>query len=219
MENILLFSGGKESLYQLHFKQKEIGLLLHFNYGHKSYPNELKSLEYYSKLYNIPYEVIELPFFNLPPSIKEGIDCNPYVAQRNLVFASIAMHLAESRGMKGVYLGAVSDAIDYDGHPYFIDDFNNLQVDTSVKLKSISRKYSTATILRSLIKNKVDVSHLWTCDSDITENGKFCGSCAKCTNALHNYQNHHKGDPYIEKYYRLKYNSLLPIDKESCGIS
>jgi 7-cyano-7-deazaguanine synthase in queuosine biosynthesis len=68
--------------------------LIMFDHG-QLFPAEFTSLRYYAKLYDKPYQVIKLDFFILPPAIKMGIDCNPYVTQRNLVFCSIALSLAE----------------------------------------------------------------------------------------------------------------------------
>ena len=204
MDSILLFSGGKESIYQLHHKQNEIGKLLFFNYGQKGFSAELKSLEYYSKLYGKEYQVIDLPFFILPPAIKDGIDCNPYVPQRNLVFISVALSIAESTGYKKVYLGAVADATEYDACPFFVDDINWALRFNDVSVKSFSRRYDTQQIIRSLVKNKVDISHLWSCDNP-TGTDKFCGTCAKCTSALHNLRELYSDDKLVRKYYNLKY--------------
>lgn len=201
---ILLFGGGKESVYQLHHKHNEIAVLLHFNYGQKSFERENYSAEYYSKKYSIEKLTIELPFFILPPAIKDGIDCNPAVAQRNLVFTSIALHIAEARKIEKVLLGAIADSISFDATGTFIERLNRCIGSSPVKIESLSQRYAEGTIIRSLIKNKVDISELWSCDNNTTQSF-FCGKCAKCTTALHNLYDYYADDKDILKYYQQKY--------------
>lgn len=206
MDSILLFGGGKETIYQLHHRNNEIGKLILFNYGQKAFTAEFSCLRYYAKVYSKEYQVIELPFMQLPPAIKDGIDCNPYVPQRNLIFSSIALSIAEAQGYKKVYLGAVADALIYDACPFFVDDLNWVVRFSDVKLKSISRKYDTQQIIRSLIKKNVDITHLWSCDNP-KDAPMFCGECAKCTGSLHNLRELYKDDKIVRKFYDLKYKN------------
>lgn len=178
-----------------------------FNYGNKSFVAERISLEYYAKKYDKPYEVIDLPFIELPPAIEFGIDCNPYVAQRNLIFSSIAMAVAENRGYKTVLLGAVNDATDYDGSPTFIDDLNYIAQNSGIKISSATARYNTEQILTSLMRNKVDISHLWSCDSP-TRHPVFCGGCAKCVSALRLLRDYYSENKLVVKYYYEKYKEI-----------
>lgn len=205
MKSILLFSAGKESVYQLHRKSNEIGLLLLFNYGNKAFYVELNSAVYYGKLFDIPVRVIDLPFMNVPPAIKDGIDCNPYVAQRNLIFTSIALHIAETENFNKVLVGVIADGIDYDGSPDFITDMNYVKgSNKNIKVESYTKKLTTHQVIKGLMRLNYDISHLWSCDNPVDK--KFCGKCAKCVNTLREIaEDGYAEEKLVMKYLKEKY--------------
>ena len=101
-KSVLLFGGGKETLYNLHKAHKSIKLLLQFNYGQAAFLKEFKALMYYSEKFNIPYEVITIPII-APDSITKGVpskSCD--VVFRNPILLSLAVNYAVNKRIKNI---------------------------------------------------------------------------------------------------------------------
>lgn len=182
MKSVLLFGGGKETVYNLH-NSKNIELLLYFKYGQKSSKQELKLLRYYSKKFNIPHKVINLKnILHIPYSIKTGQSGgSSNVTMRNTIFVSIAVNIAKAIGCTNVIIGTVKahKSVKYtnDGFQHWLKDITAIVTTTEgITLKSPSGTKSFDEICQFLIK-KADLDHIWICESD---KNHLCGKCNKC---------------------------------------
>lgn len=175
---ILLFSGGKESLYNLYKFKNKITCLLFFNYGQKALPKELESLHYYSKKFLIPYEVIDLKLY-LPEAIEKATGLDSNVPMRNTLFLSYAINMFKPRGEDTFIVGTVKhikDPYTNDGFDKYLKDISTIVKRTeNVKVISASGKAYSEDIVKYLLKK--DISKLWLCFNDTD---KHCGECIKC---------------------------------------
>jgi len=197
MKSVLLFGGGKETVYNL-YNSKNIELLLYFNYGQKSSKQEIKLLRYYSKKFNIPNRVISLKnILHIPYGIKTGqAGGSSNVIMRNTIFTGIAINIAKSSGCSNVIIGTVKahKSIKYqnDGFQHWLKDISSIAYKTEgVTLISPSSKKSFDEICKFLVE-KADLNHIWLCENDKDHN---CGRCNKCKTFIqesHNFPNAEK---------------------------
>lgn len=178
----ILFSGGRESLINLHeesFLKTNITLVI-FDYGQKSYKREFDSVLYYAKKYKCG--ILKLSSsIKIPEGIKDGTNKADHVVNRNLIFTSLLInHLGVSEEYK-ILIGTVKWQISsyHDGLKQFRTDFGALlsKLYPNVHLKSHSDNFFGHRTYAYLVKNNVDISHLWLCMDNLP---KHCGKCSKC---------------------------------------
>lgn len=170
MRNIILFTGGKDSLCCLHKLRKEENLLLYFDYGNPAAEKEIDALLYYSDKYKTSFRVEDC-------FVRENKNELPY---RNIIFVSHALNLAATEGYDTVVLGAVRDSEMKDGNSVVMTEFRNfVKKQGNVKLQFPLERFGNSNkIFEYLADNKVDLSHLIYC---MSEKGKGnCGKCFKC---------------------------------------
>jgi 7-cyano-7-deazaguanine synthase in queuosine biosynthesis len=182
MKSILLFGGGKETVYNIH-NSEDVKLLLYFNYGQKAYKKELKSLHYYSRKFKIPYRVINLKnIIHAPYSIRTGQpQGSSNVVMRNTIFTGIAVNIAKSIDCDNVIIGTVKAhaSIKYtnDGFQHWLSDIKQIVWRTEgITLKSPSSTKTFEQICQYLIE-QADISQLWLCEDNFKTP---CGNCNKC---------------------------------------
>lgn len=184
-DSILLFGGGKETVYNLHKAHKHIGLLLYINYGQKAYRKEAQSLVYYSKKFKIPFKIVSLPIY-APDSIRLGVKTDSSdVPFRNPLFLSFAVNMAVSLKFTNIIIGSIkSTRKNYvnDGFSNFLDDFSKLASKLyHITFYSPSAEVTSKELVNELAFSNSDLSHLWFCEKS---GRKHCGKCNKCTTFL-----------------------------------
>lgn len=205
---IILFSGGKESLYNLHMCVGKFNSieLLHYDYGQLSVDKERECLRHHASIHGIAGHELKLNFPYLNDAIKYGTDAkDSTVPVRNIVFISHAVNIAIERGVNYVCVGVNKfDVNQYtDNSQYFLDDYNKFIERYShgkVSLLSYSRKFYVEDMHEELIRKNVNIDRLWMCETNGTVLGKrsknaspemfylppdkHCGECRKCKNFL-----------------------------------
>jgi 7-cyano-7-deazaguanine synthase in queuosine biosynthesis len=188
--NVILFSGGKESLFTLDYFAKNSELpteLLFFDYGQKAVDLEYSALRYYSKLYNIPFHIIKSPiFFNI-----DDKEANPDIPYRNSLLSLLALNyyaVNYPEKLLTVFLG-VSLYYDYsgnDGSHLFLHPINSLiqYYRNSAEIDSVVKLYRPADIDEYV--SQLDCSHLVICMYGVE---KVCGKCYKCKNTEKDFPN------------------------------
>ena len=109
-----------------------------------------------------------------------------YVPNRNMIFLSIAVAYAETRGMAEVYYGAQrNDLVSYwDTTPEFVDRMNaTLQLNrkNTIQIKTPFVHNSKADILRLGFELGVDYGKTWSC---FQGDQVACGVCPACVQRL-----------------------------------
>jgi 7-cyano-7-deazaguanine synthase in queuosine biosynthesis len=211
----MLFSSGKESVLALHllrkqFRKAEI-TLIHFNYGQAAYFQEWKAALYYADLYKASYQRIDIDI-EVPVGIVSGKG-DIHVYSRNLVFIAMAVNWSLAHKITDILVpftvaskGEFSDStVQYlkmvqDSYKHL---YPNLTLFSNLNTHSRQSHYE-------LLKNKVDISHVWSCESKgvFTDGVRpmHCGQCEKCLDFLNKV-------PQIERYltkvnyYRYDKNS------------
>lgn len=206
---LLLFSAGKESVYNLHKLYEEFGseiTLLIFDYGQDSYSSELRSAIYYAEKFGL--DIIERDStIVMPDAMRYGGVGETEVPFRNGIFTSYAVNIAISQGHTHICIGC-TDSGDYgDGDREFVTAFNTLlQGMYDVKIISYTKNYTGVEIAIKTLSEDIDDSHIWSC---MTSGEKMCGKCAKCLMIMGYYvENINTINPkygeYLTKHYGLR---------------
>jgi 7-cyano-7-deazaguanine synthase len=180
MRTIILFSGGRESLINLHIESKvnkDIICVL-YDYGQKSFRRELLALNYYAKKYKVKKKVIKINI-KIPKAIKEGKRGNDHVINRNLIFISHAINYFYIKDKIKFLVGCVKHSSKYiDGDVKFLKDINTIisKLYPNVVVDAHTKNFKGYETYRYVLRN-TDYSHLWFCMSD---GEKPCGKCEKC---------------------------------------
>jgi 7-cyano-7-deazaguanine synthase len=168
-DNLILLSGGMDSTVLLH--KYGAALCVGFDYGQ---PHKIE-LEYARKTaedYGVPFEVHTIP--NMP-KINDVV-----FAGRNAVLASMGAAVAQSRGLKKVFIGC-----NFSDHERFPDCRITFLSNLSKALEEAYGVVLCYPLVRSTKAQIVqyakenNLSGTWTCYSP-TEDGKQCGECYSC---------------------------------------
>lgn len=205
MENkkaILLLSGGIDSttlLAKLTKEGYEI-VALSFNYGQK-HEIELNYAKHNAENYGVKeHHVIELNkmLFNSSALVNNEINIstyegkklpngqvNAYVPFRNLLFLSMALSLAESKGINEVYIAINNDDNNnfWDCKYDFIDQINRIvNLNTLIRVKTPFIHISKSEVIQLSKQLNVDLENTITC---YNPNDKVeCGHCLSCITKL-----------------------------------
>lgn len=214
---VVVFSSGMDStvLLELCLKNHDEVFVLTFDYNQRHKKEIIKAVEYaalHSKIKE--HKVIDLSFFrSLAPTsalTSDSIDVpkmkdvigeaqtTAYVANRNMMFLSIACSYAEAVGASDVYYGAV--AVDnlsgfWDATSEFVDGINNL-----LALNRMNRIQVQAPLLFKTKKEIIEMGielgvqfdKTWTCYE-----GKeiSCGVCPSCAARIAGWKKAKRVDP------------------------
>ncbi len=197
MKALIIYSGGMDSTVLLHKYKDNIDLAISFYYGSKHNEREYKSAQSNTKVLNIEHEKINLGFLNdhlksdllnsggdVPdghyeePSMKRTV-----VPFRNAIMLSIAVGIAESRGLDTILLG--SHAGDHAIYPDCRPDFTNAfslaaQAGTYGKIQVIAPFQNITKREIGIIGHKIgiDFDKTYTCYNG---GDRHCGKCGACT--------------------------------------
>ncbi|WP_288553547.1 7-cyano-7-deazaguanine synthase QueC [Methanobrevibacter smithii] len=174
-----------------------------FNYGQKSFKQELKASEEICKKMGFTHEVIDLPWLNkisnssltsdneIPTLTNEELDdldicedtaSSVWVPGRNIVFTSIATSYAESIGAEIIIVGWDKEeaATFPDNSKEFLESFNNMlnvgsPQNIEIKAPAIDLNKDEIVKLGDEIKAPMELSY-----SCYTGHEKHCGVCESC---------------------------------------
>jgi 7-cyano-7-deazaguanine synthase len=185
---VVLLSGGLDSAVCLGLAARHgaTPVALTFDYGQRNRP-ELERAERIATHYGCDQVVVPLDLARIAPgglASASGTLTSIYVPARNIVFLSVALAIAEARGLDRVYLGATAaDHQHPDCRPAFFDAF---QVMTDAGLPSDGPRVSLRTPLLGLNKSEVIIAGIhhrvpleltWSC----FETGPTpCLACPTC---------------------------------------
>jgi 7-cyano-7-deazaguanine synthase len=195
-DSVIILSGGMDSVTLLHAKKEDIALAITFNYGSNHAQREIECASYHCKLLGIEHIIIPLDFMHqyFKSSLLSGSEAIPeghYAAEnmkstvvpfRNGIMLSIACGLAESRGLKKVYIAnhAGDHAIYPDCRAGFIESMSEAMTQGTykgVKLAAPFTELTKAEIASIGGKIGVDYTHTYSCYKG---GEKHCGKCGTC---------------------------------------
>ncbi len=193
---ILILSGGVDSVTLLYDYQDQIALAVSFDYGSNHNAREIPFAKLHCERLGIPHMVIPLSFMaeHFKSSLLEGSEAIPegnydddnmkstVVPFRNGIMLSIAVGLAESRGLKHVMMAnhGGDHAIYPDCRPEFVDAFSEAArtgTYEGVTLLSPYTNLTKADIVRRGKALNIDYSETWSCYKG---GDKHCGLCGTC---------------------------------------
>lgn len=216
IDSIAIISGGMDSVTLLHYLVKRKArspALLTFTYGQK-HCREVELARYHARrLKCTDHRLLDLtllvPVFASSSLVSDDLDVpsmqavtgddqpSTYVPNRNMIFLSIAVAYAETRGVSEVYYGAQrSDLLGYwDTTPAFVERMNavlQLNRKNTIHIKTPFVHYSKADILRLGFELGVDYGKTWSC----FQSGPLaCGVCPACVQRLHAFDELGIADP------------------------
>ena len=193
---ILILSGGVDSVTLLYDYQDQIALAVSFDYGSNHNAREIPFAKLHCERLGIPHMVIPLSFMaeHFKSSLLEGSEAIPegnydddnmkstVVPFRNGIMLSIAVGLAESRGLKHVMMAnhGGDPAIYPDCRPEFVDAFSEAARTGTYEGVTLLSPYTNLTktdIVRRGKALNIDYSETWSCYKG---GEKHCGLCGTC---------------------------------------
>jgi len=219
-EAVVLLSGGLDSSTVLALA-KEAGfepVALTFDYGQK-HKREIESAKRIANHFHVKEHLIvpldigrflassltqrsmNVPSGRARAEIASGIP-STYVPSRNIIFLTIASAIAESRGVRSVFIA--TNAVDFSGYPdctpEFIESFQKtLDIGTragregrGVRVEAPILHKSKAEIVREAVRLKVPLELTWSCYKG---GRKACGTCDSCLLRLEGFREAGLEDP------------------------
>src|SRR5574344_2120961 len=160
-DSIIIVSGGMDSITMLYDKKDEIAMGISFDYGSNHNKREIPFAEMHCKRLSIPHITIPLDFMHkyFKSSLLEGAGAIPegnyddenmrstVVPFRNGIMLSIAVGIAESRGLKNVLIAnhAGDHTIYPDCRPSFINFMNKASQEGTFVNINILAPYTNIT--------------------------------------------------------------------------
>lgn len=193
---IIILSGGMDSVTLLHDYKEYIALAVTFDYGSNHNKRETEFAAYHCKLLGIEHIVIPLEFMGkyFKSSLLEGADAIPeghyedenmkstVVPFRNGIMLAIACGLAESRGLKSVFIAnhAGNHAIYPDCRATFIASMSESMSYGTYDHIGINAPYTSLTKTQIAAIGKrlgIDYATTYSCYKG---GEKHCGKCGTC---------------------------------------
>lgn len=210
---IILLSGGLDSLVSLAkaIETCDIKLALTFNYGQKSFKNELEASEKICEHYGIKHQTIKLDFLqeitqsalvkgDVPELSKKDIDSKEitqnsmkavWVPNRNGLFLNISASFADSYGYDFIIFGGNKE--EASTFPDNTEEFTEamtkgFELSTQKKPKVIAPliKLSKSDIVKTAIELEVPLELTRSCYNAGEKNCGQCESCQRLKRALSN---------------------------------
>jgi 7-cyano-7-deazaguanine synthase len=196
MGSLVILSGGLDSTVCMAVAEPPL-VALTFHYGQRHW-NEIDHAAGVAGWYSADHVVVRLDLtgwggsaltdasIDVPPVGTPGIPAT-YVPARNLIFLSVAMGVAEARGLDRVYLGV--NALDYSGYPdcrpEFVASFEATAAlalkrgveGNPVEVRTPLIDLSKADIVRLGLERGAPLHLTWSCYRGGTVP---CGSCDSC---------------------------------------
>ena len=202
-DSVIILSGGMDSTTLLYDYQDRIALALSFDYGSNHNARELPFAAEHCRRLGIEHLVIPLSFMGeyFKSSLLQGAEAIPeghyadenmrstVVPFRNGIMLSVAVGMAESRGLKYVMMAnhGGDHAIYPDCTPEFVDAFDHAAENgTFVKVRLLS-PYTHLTkgeIARRGKELGIDYAETWSCYKGAEKHCGKCGTCVERKEAL-----------------------------------
>ena len=202
-DSILILSGGMDSVTLLHDYKERIALAVTFDYGSKHNAREIPFARLHCERLNIEHIVIPLAFMGqyFTSSLLKGGEDIPeghyaddnmkstVVPFRNGIMLSVAVGLAESRGLKFVMMAnhGGDHTIYPDCRPEFVDAFNaaaHAGTYVGVGLLSPYTNITKVDIARRGKELGIDYSETWSCYKGSDHHCGRCGTCVERREAM-----------------------------------
>lgn len=195
-DSCIIVSGGMDSITMLYDFKDCIALGISFDYGSNHNGKEIPFAKMHCDRLGIKHITIPLDFMHqyFKSSLLEGGDAIPeghyeeenmkstVVPFRNGIMLAIAVGLAESNGLKKIYIAnhGGDHTIYPDCRPEFIKSFNGASVAGTYEGLSIEAPYTNITKADIAMRGKelgIDYAETWSCykGGDI-----HCGKCGTC---------------------------------------
>ncbi len=195
-DTVIILSGGMDSVTLLYDQQARIALAVSFDYGSKHNAREIPFARLHCGRLGIPHIVIPLDFMTkyFVSSLLEGGEEIPeghyaddnmrstVVPFRNGIMLSIAVGIAESKGLKFVMMAnhAGDHTIYPDCTPQFVNAFDEAAragTFVNVGLLSPFTHWTKGDIARRGKELGLDYAETWSCYKG---GEKHCGKCGTC---------------------------------------
>ena len=195
-DTLCVYSGGMDSTVMLHLFKKNTALAVTFDYGSNHAAREIECAKINCEKLNIPHIIIPLSFMKqyFNSSLLQGSDAIPeghYEAEnmkstvvpfRNGIMLSIAIGLAESRGLQ--YVAIANHSGDHyiypDCRPDFIHAMNDAAYNGTFERIQIVTPFLNSTKADIACTGEifgVDFTKTWSC----YKGGEVhCGKCGTC---------------------------------------
>ena len=194
--SVIIVSGGLDSITLLYDKAETIALAVSFDYGQNHGAKELPFAAHHCRKLDIPHITIPLSFMHryFKSSLLDGAEAIPeghyaeenmkstVVPFRNGIMLAIATGIAESHGLKRVYIAnhGGDHTIYPDCRPDFIQAMDGAATAgtfVNVRIEAPYTNITKADIVRRGTALGVDYSKTWSCykGSDV-----HCGKCGTC---------------------------------------
>ena len=202
-DSILIYSGGLDSTTLLYEYKERVAIAVSFDYGSNHNKRELPFAALHCQRLGIEHLIIPLSFMGqyFNSSLLSGDDAIPdgnyaeenmrstVVPFRNGIMLSVAVGMAESRGLKVVMMAnhGGDHAIYPDCRPEFVEAFDRAaQAGTyeGVRLVSPYTNWTKADIARRGKELGIDYSRTWSCYKGGDRHCGRCGTCVERREAL-----------------------------------
>lgn len=195
-DNLIILSGGMDSITMLYEYREQIALALSFDYGSNHNQRELPFASLHCERLRVPHIIIPLDFIHryFRSSLLEGADAIPegnydddnmrstVVPFRNGIMLAIAAGMAESRGLDRIMMAnhAGDHAIYPDCRADFVEAMSQaaaLGTYNNVQLFTPYTNLTKADIARHGKELGIDYNETWSC----YKGGEIhCGKCGTC---------------------------------------
>lgn len=195
-DSIIIVSGGLDSITLLYDKAETIALAVSFDYGQNHGAKELPFAAHHCRKLGIPHITIPLSFMHryFKSSLLDGAEAIPeghyaeenmkstVVPFRNGIMLAIATGIAESHGLKRVYIAnhGGDHTIYPDCRPDFIQAMDGAATAgtfVNVRIEAPYTNITKADIVRRGTALGVDYSKTWSCYKG---SNVHCGKCGTC---------------------------------------
>ncbi|AEA20251.1 protein ExsB [Prevotella denticola F0289] len=195
-DSVIIVSGGLDSITLLYDRAETIALAVSFDYGQNHGAKELPFAAHHCRKLGIPHITIPLSFMHrfFKSSLLDGAEAIPeghyaeenmkstVVPFRNGIMLAIATGIAESHGLRRVYIAnhGGDHTIYPDCRPDFIQAMDGAATAgtfVNVRIEAPYTNITKADIVRRGTALGVDYSKTWSCykGSDV-----HCGKCGTC---------------------------------------
>lgn len=195
-DSVIIVSGGLDSITLLYDKAETIALAVSFDYGQNHGAKELPFAAHHCRKLGIPHITIPLSFMHryFKSSLLDGAEAIPeghyaeenmkstVVPFRNGIMLAIATGIAESHGLKRVYIAnhGGDHTIYPDCRPDFIQAMDGAATAgtfVNVRIEAPYTNITKADIVRRGTALGVDYSKTWSCYKG---SNVHCGKCGTC---------------------------------------
>ena len=202
-DGVIIVSGGMDSITLLYERKDEIALGISFDYGSNHNAREIPFARMHCERLGIRHLVINLSFIHqyFKSSLLSGADKIPegsydddnmkstVVPFRNGIMLSIAVGIAESEGLKKVFIAnhGGDHAIYPDCREEFIEAINAASQAGTYELVRILAPYTNITKTDIALRGKqlgIDYSETWSCYKGGEVHCGKCGTCVERKQAL-----------------------------------